>query len=80
MRLRDVSTATAPDRRQVTQHAIWTIGVGQCVSWGVLYYAFGVLLIPLEREFDVAGSADRRRILLRAAQLGPGGTDSRNLG
>jgi MFS family permease len=24
--------------------------VGQCVNWGVLYYAFAVLVVPLERE------------------------------
>ena len=30
--------------------AIWTIGIGQMVNWGVLYYAFGVLLVPLEQS------------------------------
>ena len=28
--------------------AIWAIGIGQLVNWGVLYYAFGVLLLPIE--------------------------------
>jgi MFS family permease len=28
--------------------AIWAIGCGQLVNWGVLYFAFGVLLVPLE--------------------------------
>lgn len=28
--------------------AIWLIGFGQLVNWGVLYYAFGVLLLPVE--------------------------------
>lgn len=32
--------------------AIWAIGCGQLVNWGVLYYAFGVLLVPLEQSFD----------------------------
>jgi MFS family permease len=27
--------------------SIVALGIGQCVSWGVLYYAFGVLLIPM---------------------------------
>jgi MFS family permease len=34
--------------------AILAIGVGQLVNWGVLYYAFGVLMIPLERDLGVA--------------------------
>lgn len=29
--------------------AIWAIGIGQLVNWGVLYYAFGVLLLPVEQ-------------------------------
>jgi hypothetical protein len=38
----------------MTSRAIWAIGVGQCVSWGVLYYAFGVLIIPIEQNLGVA--------------------------
>ena len=30
--------------------AIWAIGFGQLVNWGVLYYAFAVLLVPLEES------------------------------
>ena len=29
------------------------IGAGQLVNWGVLYYAFGVLLLPVERTLGV---------------------------
>lgn len=29
------------------------IGVGQLVNWGVLYYAFGVLLLPVEQTLGV---------------------------
>lgn len=29
------------------------LGAGQCVSWGVLYYAFAVLVRPIERELAV---------------------------
>jgi MFS family permease len=32
--------------------AIWAIGCGQLVNWGVLFFAFGVLLVPLETAFD----------------------------
>ena len=32
--------------------AIWAIGCGQLVNWGVLYFAFSVLMIPLEGAFD----------------------------
>ena len=28
--------------------AVWAVGCGQLVNWGVLYYAFGVLLVPVE--------------------------------
>lgn len=31
--------------------AVWAIGVGQLINWGILYFAFGVLLIPLEDAF-----------------------------
>jgi len=34
----------------MTGRAVWAIGCGQLVNWGVLYYAFGVLLVPLERD------------------------------
>lgn len=37
----------------MTSRAVWTIGFGQCVSWGVLYYAFGVLVVPLEEHLSV---------------------------
>jgi hypothetical protein len=32
----------------MTRRAVAALGVGQCVNWGVLYYAFTVLLLPLE--------------------------------
>ena len=31
--------------------AIWAIGCGQLVNWGVLFFAFGVLLVPLQDAF-----------------------------
>jgi MFS family permease len=34
--------------------SIWLIGFGQLVNWGVLYYAFGVLLVPVEEALGVA--------------------------
>jgi MFS family permease len=34
----------------MTRRALIALGVGQCVNWGVLYYAFAVLLVPLEEE------------------------------
>lgn len=43
------------------RRAIWAIGCGQLVNWGVLFFAFGVLLIPLEEwlaapRWQVAGA------------------------
>jgi MFS family permease len=37
----------------VTVRAVVAIGVGQCVNWGVLYYAFAVLLLPVEAALGV---------------------------
>jgi MFS family permease len=34
----------------MSPRAIWAIGFGQLVNWGVLYYAFAVLLVPLEQS------------------------------
>jgi MFS family permease len=31
------------------RRAVLVLGAGQCVNWGVLYYAFGALVLPLER-------------------------------
>src|ERR687898_1968114 len=47
------SRATARPRRsglRPRRRAIWLIGCGQLVNWGVLYYAFGVLLLPVEES------------------------------
>ena len=38
----------------MSSRAIIALGLGQCVNWGVLYYAFGVLLIPVARDLGVA--------------------------
>jgi MFS family permease len=35
--------------------AITALGVGQLVNWGVLYYAFAVLLVPVQRDLRVPG-------------------------
>ena len=37
----------------MTSRAILALGVGQLVNWGVLYYAFGVLMVPVERDLGV---------------------------
>jgi MFS family permease len=36
----------------ISPRAIWAIGCGQLVNWGVLFFAFSVLLVPLQRAFD----------------------------
>jgi MFS family permease len=38
----------------MSRRALAILGIGQCVNWGVLYYAFAVLLLPVERELGVA--------------------------
>jgi MFS family permease len=34
------------------RRAIWAIGCGQLVNWGVMYFGFGVLLVPLEQSLE----------------------------
>ena len=36
----------------IAPRSIWLIGFGQLVNWGVLYYAFGVLLVPVEEALQ----------------------------
>lgn len=38
----------------MSARAIWLVGFGQLVNWGVLYYAFGVLLVPVEASLGAA--------------------------
>jgi MFS family permease len=35
----------------MTRRAIWAIGCGQLVNWGVLFFSFSVLLVPLQDAF-----------------------------
>jgi hypothetical protein len=36
---------------------VWMLGLGQCVYWGVSYYAFSVLLVPMRVELGVSDAA-----------------------
>jgi MFS family permease len=38
----------------MTRRALAALGIGQCVNWGVLYYAFAILVLPLAAELGVA--------------------------
>jgi MFS family permease len=35
----------------------WTLGFTELISWGVLYYAFTVLLVPMQEEFGWSAGA-----------------------
>jgi hypothetical protein len=35
------------------RRALIALGIGQCINWGALYYAFAVLVVPLQRELRV---------------------------
>jgi len=37
--------------------AIWLLGAGQCAYWGILYYTFSVLLVPMREEFAASNAA-----------------------
>lgn len=56
------------------RRAVWWLGACQCVLWGVLYYGFPVLLVPMERALGsprtaVAGAFSAA--LLVAALVAP---------
>lgn len=36
------------------RRAIWLLGLCQCVLWGVLYYSFSVLLVPMESALGLS--------------------------
>jgi hypothetical protein len=54
------------------RRAVLVLGAGQLVNWGVLYYAFGALLLPLERALGtsrtvVAGAFSAALLVAAAA-------------
>ena len=58
----------------MSRRALIALGVGQCVNWGVLYYAFAVLLLPVAQQLRrpawvVAGAFSLA--LLMSAALAP---------
>lgn len=58
----------------MTTRALLTLGLGQCVNWGVLYYAFAVLVLPLEADLQASRWAVTGAFslaLLVSAMLGP---------
>lgn len=59
----------------MTTRALVALGMSQCVNWGVLYYAFAVLVVPLERELGVdtwVVTGAFSLALLMSAALAPG--------
>jgi MFS family permease len=38
----------------MTRRSIIALGVVQCVNWGVLYYAFGALLLPVQHDLGIS--------------------------
>jgi MFS family permease len=38
----------------MTRRSIAALGITQCLNWGVLYYAFGALLIPVQHDLGVS--------------------------
>ena len=54
-RRRHPSRAAARSRfRPMSRRAVIALGVGQCLNWGVLDYAFAVLVLPVSNELGVA--------------------------
>lgn len=40
-----------------SRRAIWLLGLCQCVLWGVLYYSFSVLMVPIESSLGLSRTA-----------------------
>jgi MFS family permease len=38
----------------VTRRAVIALGIAQCINWGVLYYAFTVLVVPVSKDLGVS--------------------------
>ena len=36
------------------KEAIWALGASQCVYWGIFYYTFGVMIVPMRAELGVS--------------------------
>lgn len=69
----------------MTPRAVLALGLGQCVNWGVLYYAFAVLLLPVEAElgvprWTVAGAFSLALLLSAVAAPAVGRWSDRGLG
>ena len=47
-----LSDRSARSKSVMHPRAIWAIGCGQLVNWGVLFFAFSVLLVPLQDAFE----------------------------
>lgn len=39
------------------KRAVWLLGLCQCILWGVLYYSFSVLLVPMEASLALSRTA-----------------------
>jgi len=39
------------------RRAVWLLGLCQCILWGVLYYSFSVLLVPMETSLALSRTA-----------------------
>ena len=44
---------------------MWVLGAGQCIYWGVPYYTFSVVFVPMREKFNVSDARYRESILGR---------------
>ena len=45
-----IGAVRGPRPRYYGWTIIWTLAVTETVSWGILYYAFAVFLVPMQTE------------------------------
>ena len=49
--------STPPIEQTRSWQMAWTLGITELISWGILYYAFSVLLVPMQDEFGWSAGA-----------------------
>jgi hypothetical protein len=52
---------------------VWTMAVAQVISWGTLFYAFSLFVVPMQASLGWVASSAQRRPVARLTQHGGDG-------
>ena len=58
---------------------VWTLAVAQVISWGTLFYAFSLFVVPMQASLGWSRPAAQRRPVAGLTQHGCGGVSRRGL-